>query len=641
MATRKTSAKSPGPRKPQAVKTTGKKPVAAPAKATSKPAATISSNGRGVSGQFRKLADTLRHKRWAQFLALLFLAYCLRFSFFARLVLQDFNPLEIFPSELSFPLILAGVTSLLTVSVLFWLSIFKSFTEKLIAVVSMALLMYGYDSGLQSAAPTLRAFVPALSDGDPMPIVSLLYLLMLFAIAIGITLVFRRLQQRVKQLSNDNVNLALVVLIGYLFIVPAYQIAKILPTMLGESHTQAAEFAAPKNPADPEKPDIYYIVLDRYTNDTVLKEQFDYDNTPFTNNLRDNGFYVNPNASGNYPYTAMSVASTITAQYTNKLVEPYKDSETQSRTLYHNLIYESPVIKALKQGGYQYYSIGSWYGATYNAPLADRTYMYEHQLSVFGKNKDLHGIEATSFLRSPYYRFSQLTSSWWPFKITDRDSVADVRDQLNYLTDVSNEPAGGRFIFAHILVPHDPFNFNADGSLSAYPTVDNQGRPIKDKYLNQVQFINTQMTKLVENIQNKSDGKAVVLFSSDEGPYPDSMNSTVTNPGGAPEADGDGGTSDNMTTWPSDWLHMKFGILQAVHIPKATNDDLTHMSSVNMFRIVLNRYLGYDLPYLPQCQYGLKYGSHYEYDYTDITSTFTDNEPAECKDMQSIPTVKR
>jgi hypothetical protein len=612
------------------------------AKATS--VATIPKVRKQVSKNPPSTALVWLHlQKWTRFTALWLASYVILVSFFVRTIMRQDAFLEIFPHELLFPLIMHAFTSLLVVVVLYWLPWLRTFLAKLIAVLILSLFVMTYDTNLQATAGLIRAFTPGMTSTEGLPLVSVVYLILLVCLSVVIATGVHARIQRSQHIKAKDTQLAIVVLVGYLCILPTFSFARVLPAMIRESHVQPPAYARPaKTSVEGDKPDIYYIVLDRYTNADTLKKQFNYDNTPFTGFLRGNDFVVNDTAHANYPYTTMSISSTLNANYTNKLVQPFKDADVQSRTLYHNSIWQSSVVKALKGAGYQYQLVGSTYGTSYKAPLAERDYMANNILTVFGREKRLRGIEALQFANSPYYRFAQTKQAkWWPLKIETSTGVDDIRAQLATLNNIATEKPGGRFIFAHMLIPHDPFLFNGDGSLSIYTDGDNIGKPVKQKYTNQVTFINSQMQELVSTIQKQTDGKAVIIFNADEGPYPQVLNGTFQSPSGINTAEGAVGTGENMTTWSDNWLQMKFGILQAAHIPRATEDDLANLSSVNLFRIILNRYAGYSLGYLPECHYGLVGGSHNEYQYADITNRLLANTDKHCAMMQSLPADKK
>lgn len=609
------------------------KKAKSPYKAKSKPAA---------SGGLPARSSGWRKNLLVRFVVLWLAGLSVSMSFFFSNILKNFSYLEVFPYELVLPTVMHTFTALLITLAVFWISWLRGFTGKLVAVVVLALFMVGYDANLQAVSGVVRAFMPGLTDSDPMPLVSLVYLVMLFTIAVLVGKGIEILVSRAKRVQSRDVQLGMFVLLAYLLIFPALSVVMMMPTIIKQTRVQAAELAKPANPASTaEKPDIYYIVLDRYANSEVLKSQFDYDNSPFMDFLKSNDFTINGDAYANYPYTPMSISSTMNAQYTNELVEPFKNSKVQSRTLYHNLVWQSSVAKALKKEGYRYYPIGSGYGTTYKAPLADRDYPLQSQLTVFGVSKRLRGMELLEFGKSPYLQFAQLTKiNWWPVKFATSDHVSDVRRQLGILEDLSTkEQPGGRFIFAHLLVPHDPYVFNADGSLSPYSSSDGRGEPIKKKYVRQIEFVNSQMEELINNIQNQSDGQAVVILNSDEGPYPQLLNDTFKQPQAADREHIEAIIAgEDMRKWPDDYFKMKFGILQAVHMPKAAPEDMANLSSVNVFRILLNSYFGYDLEYLPQCHFGLTRGSQNEFNYVDITDRFSANPDKTCAQKQVQPT---
>lgn len=530
-----------------------------------------------------------------------------------------------------------ATTALIVALLFFRLKWLASLSSKLVAAGMLALLLNDYANNLRSASGFLRAFTPGLTSQDPEQFVSLVYLLVLVVLSITAGVLCQFLLKKFKHVHSRDVSLGVAMLAAYMILTPAVPLLSMLPAIIQESRVQAPTFPPPKTTASPDKPDIYYIVLDRYTNNKVLKEQLNYDNTPFTNFLQDNGFVVNQSATANYPYTAMSVSSTMAAAYTNDLVAPYRQQDVQSHTLYHNIVWQSPVIKAVKAAGYNYYNIGSTYGTSYKAPLAERDYGGEYELSVFGAQLKLQGVEAVAFSQSPYYSFAQNAPNGALLKATDLNDVDRINRQLNILEQTSREKPGGRFIFAHMLIPHDPYFFNADGSLAANPEANSVGKPIKQKYIEQVQYVNNQMQSIISSIKKHSGGKAIIVMNADEGPYPHDLNSTArTSAFQTPGLSGKTVQINNMLDWPDAWLQMKFGILQAVHMPDANSEDLQHLSSVNVFRIVLNRYFGYSLPYLPQCHFGLTKGNRHEYIYADITNRLENNASPDCRALQSL-----
>lgn len=587
----------------------------------------------------KAVLDVAKTKPWFRLLLLWLAAYAVLLSFLFTTILEKYNYLEIFPSRLTIPLAMHAFTALLISLFVYKVGVLKTHVSKLTAVIVLALSLQDYQSNLQLVAGPIRAFVPGLTGNDSISVVSAIYIVCLAAIAVGVGVIVRRVQAHFDKIRDQDAQFGIVVLLGFLLLTPTFSLMEIMPAMIRQSHVELAEFPTPTGASSVDKPDVYYIVLDRYTNAEVLQNQFGYDNTPFTGFLRDNGFRVNDSARSNYPYTAISIASTMNATYLDTLLNPYKNSELQSNTLLHNTVWQSTVAKAFKKAGYSYEALGSWYGTSQKAPLANKDRIIQNSLKIFGKSKQLRGVEAGEFSKTPYYSLTQLSGiSWWPLSYSANDHPDIVRQQLNNLEAITTaEKPGGRFIFAHILVPHDPFIFNADGSLSADSAGDSVGKPIKQKYVDQVAFINGQMQEAINNINEQSHSKAVIIINADEGAYPWVMNSDFRHPAASSLSFEEGQEDEDMRTWPDDWLQMKYGILQAARIPEATDDDMTHLSSVNAFRIVLNRYLGYNLEYLPECQFGVIKGSQRIFNFADMTRKLDGQTSDYCQNHQSLP----
>jgi hypothetical protein len=76
----------------------------------------------------------------------------------------------------------------------------------------------------------------------------------------------------------------------------------------------------------PDKPDIYYIVLDGYVRSDILQEMFGFDNSEFIKDLREKGFIVPASNHSNYPVTPLSVSSTLNMDYIQAFVSGLDNS---------------------------------------------------------------------------------------------------------------------------------------------------------------------------------------------------------------------------------------------------------------------------------------------------------------------------
>lgn len=583
----------------------------------------------------RRTGNFLRRSSLSKIFLLWLVPFLIWMSFLFSEYLKNYNFLEVFPGWLIVPTLMHAVGALLIALILFFVRRKAAFTGKLAAALLLSLLLTNYEERLLLVAGWFRTVAPILPEPDTdLPLISLLFLGLLVALSLWVGSLVVRLQKKYPaQLTSTNLIVGIMVLPVFVFVGQAAKVAKLVPATADQYAVEAPRFEKPSGQAG-DKPDIYYIVLDRYTNQEVLANQLGYDNTPFTSFLQSNGFTVNPGAYANYPFTSLSLASTLNASYTNHLTKQFEDKGLQSRILYHKLTQDAAAIKALKDAGYAYHSIGSTYGATDKAPLSDAEHMYSYKLTVFGKEKRLRGLEASSFTQTIFNQLGKVNLSWWPFELEYVEDLPYTVKQLATLQQLAkDEQQGGRFIFAHILNPHGPYFFNADGSYNPDLKEDNIGKTNAQKYLDQITFINGQMSQLVQTIHERSGGNAVIILNSDEGPYPTSMHYSILGES-TEDAFETGILKGDMTKWPEHYLKMKYGILQAAHIPAATPEDMAQLTSINVFRIVLNRYLGYELPYLPQCYFGLPEGNIKQFTQASVYRQLTGQPtPEHCKDI--------
>jgi hypothetical protein len=168
-----------------------------------------------------------------------------------------------------------------------------------------------------------------------------------------------------------------------------------------------------------------------------------------------------------------------------------------------------------------------------------------------------------------------------------RDTTLFAFDRL----EESVERPGPTFVFAHILVPHPPYVFNADGSM---PTAEERrSRPETEEYVEQLLWTNARVLAAIDHLLDVPAGEEpIILLQADEGPWPVAFSRNQRN-------------FQWLDAAPAQ-IQQKFGILNAFHLPgvDAAEAGVTDRTSpVNEFRIVFNSYFGSDLPLLPDVTY--------------------------------------
>lgn len=309
------------------------------------------------------------------------------------------------------------------------------------------------------------------------------------------------------------------------------------------------------------KPDIYLILLDAHTNGYILKKEFNYDNSAFIQQLKDLGFYVAECAQSNYPQTKLSVTSVFYAKYHDV------------PTLYP--LYSSLVIETVRSQGYQVITFENRSNGHFD--FAEDIRLSRNQMLI-GRVDMTGGLSEfeimllkTSFPRIAY-DIPQLIPA---FNIQSLQKVEYyehyqqtyfILDELKRLPEMESP----KFVLAHFLVPHPPFIFAPDGKFS---WADDPAAG----YVSNVQFIDSQIVPVVEEIIKKSKTPPIIIIMGDHGAT------------GIPK----------MET-----PQMRMSILNAYYVnDQAKNGLYETITPVNTFRIVFNNYFGTSYPLLEDLSY--------------------------------------
>lgn len=336
-------------------------------------------------------------------------------------------------------------------------------------------------------------------------------------------------------------------------------------------------------------PDIYYIVMDRYGADSTLESEFGFDNAAFAEQLRGHGFTIVESSVANYLKTAQSLASSLNMQYHNELQETYGPDTGNILPIYERLR-SHEVGRRLQARGYEYVHIGSWWDGTQTSDIADR-------VLGFGGTSDFSEVlYDTTMLPTMADRLGLAGES----SSRQRHYEAALQ-QFSQLADVDRLP-GPKFVFVHILLPHEPYVFDRDGS---YVTAEREaGRTRTENFTEQLTYTNTRILDIVDGLL-AGDEDPVIILQGDEGPHPVRYTQL-----------------DKHFDWREATqaeLEEKFRILNAIYMPGVEDAGLYEgITPVNTFRVIFNRYFDADLPLLPDRSYVFP-NTDRLYDYTEIT----------------------
>jgi hypothetical protein len=433
---------------------------------------------------------------------------------------------------------------------------------------------------------------------------SVVMTIILAALAGGIVWALRWLMKHFAPLQKFQAHKVFLFAVIFIFSVQIFRFGERYLQIKNELSyvNPAPNIPKPTSTATTSKPDIYYLLFDRYTNADILKTNFNYDNSDFLKTLNKNGFVTRDGAFSNYPFTTPSVSSTMSMKYHDQFKSMF-ENDTKWDTLfpYRTILNNPPIAQVLKQNGYTYNQVSSWWDFTRLRVKADNSYAKSFRLNIFGAHfylSDLQRDILHKSILSPWLKKGITSGNTAVIKYDlDRNPRENFDAQLSSLEAISTRKNKSQpnFTFAHVLAPHPPYVFDQNGNWPAYDNEANDnGVTEKTKYKNELTYINGRIENLISNIRSTSPN-AVIFIQADEGPYPAQFRGEMT-----PERYYD----------PADLsladMKQKFGIMASYYMPGMSSDEVKSLnSSVNVFPFILNHYLGYNMPMLPDCQFAM------------------------------------
>jgi len=336
-------------------------------------------------------------------------------------------------------------------------------------------------------------------------------------------------------------------------------------------------------------PDVYYIILDAYAGSKALQEILNYDNSKFTDFLKNKGFYIATESYSNYRATKTSIPTTLNMNYLDYLSE-IKGIDFTEGTELIKISRDNEVIKNFKSKGYTTYAIEGGTSHTNNMNNIDFRLctLKNHIVSDFNLM-----IIRTSILNPIHVEL---------FSDEKRDRILCGFTELAKMVLRDDAP---KFVFAHLMIPHQPYLFGANGE-PVNPkliTLADDGKKTwnTDLYLGQLKFANLKMKEVISKITD-TDDPPIIIIQSDHG-----LRGT-----------------EIQYTYEYEYVLKTFNNFKAYYFPKiGQNIEFETTSPVNSFRVLFNLYFGYEYDLLEDRIYfaGLKKPYHF----TDIAEILIKN----------------
>lgn len=370
-------------------------------------------------------------------------------------------------------------------------------------------------------------------------------------LALLLLLIWRISSARRNSTQQDittSINLAAIILLLF----PAmqsirYYSAKTIPFSTKIDH-------AVKLRSDQPLPDIYYIILDGYgRSDAVLP--YGYDNSNFLASLEEMGFYVAECSQSNYAGTGLSLSSSLNMDYVRNLSDVFPSGETDLINLY-KMLENNAVRRSLSDAGYKTVAFASgffwaeWRDADlYVSPPPGPITEFEVVilLSTFARVLDDLDIINLDDIHGDNFRRRTLLA------LDELESIVKIQ--------------GPKFVFIHIIAPHEPSVFDGNGAPIPPDKVDS-----RSGYANMAEFISTAILLRLEMLIRESQTDPIIILQGDHGPSPRD---------------------------PVD----RMKILNAYYLPEGGDVLYPSISPVNSFRVVFNSIFDAGYPLLEDVSY--------------------------------------
>lgn len=488
----------------------------------------------------------------------------LLFAAYAVLYLYAENLDQVLPVDVAAPLaraILGAAAALAAFTVLYW----SPRRGALVAsAVVVAFFAYGHVAGL----------VADLDVDDGVQLGA-------WGVLILVAAVYAARSRATLPHATTGLNIVALVLV----VMTAATIVPYEVQRAGGSPVAAAGVVPVRAETDAMKRDIYFLVFDRYGSADALERRFGITDNDLYGWLEERGFQVPADSRANYRATDFSLAATLNMRTLDHLTAEI-GRVSSDRTPAKRMVHGNEVGRFLKTLGYTYYQLGSWFDVTNASEVADEVLTFDSTSEFEAVLRDTTVLPAIDRLtgteaKEPTFRDRHREGSLFAFRQIRRLATAP----------------GPKFIFAHILLPHDPYVFHADGSVVTEEEERSTDEVIL--YREHLAFLNGQIRSLVDQLQSgPEDRRPIIILEGDEGPLACQNVDCVQR---TPE-----------------YYATRFRNLIAMYLPGIDHRLPETYTSVNTFRTVFREYFGADLPPLPDRSYTWPDNDHI-YDFEDIT----------------------
>ncbi len=379
----------------------------------------------------------------------------------------------------------------------------------------------------------------------------------------------------------------------------------LVPVLAGEigSATAGPVAVVPSSPpgaggTTPNR-DIYVVIVEDIGSEQIMRERWGLEGGSPFGFLEELGFARIANSHANYGKTGHSLASMFNLDYLDDLAARMGPDSNDYGPVY-DVLDDHAAGRFLKERGYEYVHIGAWWDPTARSSIADVNLGLETPSDF-----------ATAFLDTTMLPAITSRLTRFGIRIGTENLEAHELQYQSALTgfaalESTLERPGLTFVFAHFLVPHDPYVFELDGSfVSPERRAD---RTPAQLFIDQSRYTMDRVEAFVrEALAGPDETDPIIVVTTDEGPNPPGYERN-------PE-------TYNWETASVDDQREKLEIELGIYTPDRTPAEAgihDGMSLVNTFRGLFDAYFGTAYGQLPDRSFIYPDKAH-PYRFVDVT----------------------
>jgi hypothetical protein len=346
-------------------------------------------------------------------------------------------------------------------------------------------------------------------------------------------------------------------------------------TLIDARFNVSRQFQPPASLPDSAKPDIFFLVFDAMPSSKALKTAWNFDNTALDTAMARKDFYVAADARSNYNLTVLSVSSTLNMDYIPE-EKLFSGSEVKMYFRSANSLMHNSLTEILTQQGYQIFQYQpvsfvnkDWEFGRYFSNMLTMNFFYRTFPGRVYRDLGWNIFRINLPFIQNYYRHT--------YEKRNTEIKQSLDGTINNIKNTCTNSGQPKFIYAHFMLPHDPYVFNQGGELlqQIFPVADTKESDTSG-YKAQTLYANKLITGLAEYILQHNKRKTVIVVEGDHG----------------------------YKYFSGKELPLIYRNFYALYgSSKGTTVSDSSISPVNTFRVILNTYFNTGLPILENKTY--------------------------------------